>query len=211
MRSSREVIHCWRHDPEPYVRHRTRFERSQAFACSHLEPARMLTLYWPLSAMASICVTVTSPGCAPASGATPETVAVTLIAAHLLVSYRGGRPQLVPRDRREGKVVKEGDITLIISVSANPMSMKAAIDQLRHSRRTLANCHPGRYELGVEAPHAHAGISSAVNTLDQVVMVGEGFRPCSVSNGKLYNNASDIDLPAPAAFGILVSKVLTVF
>ena len=79
--------------------------------------------------------------------------------------------------------------------------MKAAIDRLSAIQDGRKIAILGEmYELGVEAPHAHAGIASAVNTLDQVVMVGEGFRPFAASAmASFATNASDIDLPALAA------------
>ena len=53
------------------------------------------------------------------------------------------------------------------------------------------------YELGDEALRAHADIASAVNTLDQVLMVGEGFRSFAESAMTSFaTNASDIDLRA---------------
>ena len=122
-------------------------------------------------------------GSAPASGATyQETAAVTLIAAQLLGFYteaaaRNLAAAEMPAGR--GVVIKAGGITLIDdSYNANPTSMKAAIDRLNaiEGGRKIAILGE-MYELGDEAPHAHADIASAVNTLDQVVMVGEEFRP----------------------------------
>ena len=56
------------------------------------------------------------------------------------------------------------------------------------------------YELGDEAPRAHADIASLVSTLDQVVMVGEGFRPFAEPvKASFATNASDIDLATLAS------------
>ena len=140
-------------------------------------------------------------GSAPASGATyQETAAVTLIATYLLgfsteTAARNLAAAEMPAGR--GVVIKEGGITLIDdSYNANPTSMKAAIDRLKaiqNGRRIaiLGEMH----ELGVEAPRAHADIVSLANTLDQVVMVGEGFRPFAESAmARFVTDAPDIDL-----------------
>ena len=145
-------------------------------------------------------------GSAPASGATyQETAAVTLIAAHLLgfsteTAARNLASAEMPAGR--GVVIKEGGITLIDdSYNANPTSMKAAIDRLNAIQGGRRIAILGEmYELGDEAPRAHADIASAVNALDQVIMVGEGFRPFAASAmASFATNASDIDLPALAA------------
>ena len=145
-------------------------------------------------------------GSAPASGATyQETAAVTLIAAHLLgFSTEAAARNLAAAEMPAGRglVIKERDITLIDdSYNANPTSMKAAIDRLKaiEGGRKIAILGE-MYELGDEGPRAHANIASAVKTLDQVVMVGEGFRPFAASAmAGFATNASDIDLLALAA------------
>ena len=145
-------------------------------------------------------------GSAPASGATyQETAAVTLIAAHLLgFSTEAAARNLASAEMPAGRgvVIKEGGITLIDdSYNANPTSMKAAIDRLSAIQDGRKIAILGEmYELGDEAPRAHADIASAVNMLDQVVMVGEGFSPFAASAmASFATNASDIDLPALAA------------
>ncbi len=145
-------------------------------------------------------------GSAPASGATyQETAAVTLIAAHLLgFSTEAAARNLASAEMPAGRgvVIKAGGITLIDdSYNANPTSMKAAIDRLNAIQNGRRIAILGEmYELGDEAPRAHADIASAVNMLDQVVMVGEGFRPFAASAmASFATNASDIDLPALAA------------
>ena len=145
-------------------------------------------------------------GSAPASGATyQETAAVALIAAHLLgFSTEAAARNLAAAEMPAGRgvVIKERDITLIDdSYNANPTSMKAAIDRLKaiEGGRKIAILGE-MYELGDEGPRAHADIASVVNTLDQVVMVGEGFRPFAESAmAGFATNASDIDLPSLAA------------
>ena len=145
-------------------------------------------------------------GSAPASGATyQETAAVTLIAAHLLgFSTEAAARNLATAEMPAGRgvVIKERDITLIDdSYNANPTSMKAAIDRLKAIQDGRKIAILGEmYELGAEGPRAHADIASVVNTLDQVVMVGEGFRPFAASAmASFATNASDIDLLALAA------------
>ena len=145
-------------------------------------------------------------GSAPASGATyQETAAVTLIAAHLLgFSTEAAARNLATAEMPAGRgvVIKERDITLIDdSYNANPTSMKAAIDRLKAIQDGRKIAILGEmYELGDEGPRAHADIASVVNTLDQVVMVGEGFRPFAASAmASFATNASDIDLLALAA------------
>ena len=125
-------------------------------------------------------------GCAPASGATyQETAAVTLIAAHLLgFSTEAAARNLASAEMPAGRgvVIKEGITLIDDSYNANPTSMKAAIDRLNAIQDGRKIAILGEmYELGDEAPRAHADIASAVNTLDQVVMVGEGFRPFAAS------------------------------
>ena len=145
-------------------------------------------------------------GSAPASGATyQETAAVALIAAHLLgFSTEAAARNLAAAEMPAGRgvVIKERDITLIDdSYNANPTSMKAAIDRLKAIQDGRKIAILGEmYELGDEGPRAHADIASAVNALDQVVMVGEGFRPFAASAmASFATNASDIDLLALAA------------
>ena len=145
-------------------------------------------------------------GSAPASGATyQETAAVTLIAADLLgFSTEAAACNLAAAEMPAGRgvIIKEGGITLIDdSYNANPTSMKAAIDRLKAIRDGRKIAILGEmYELGDEAPSAHSEISSLVNRFDQVVMVGEGFRPFAESAmASFATNASDIDLPALAS------------
>ena len=145
-------------------------------------------------------------GSAPVSGATyQETAAVTIIAAHLLgFSTEAAARNLAAAEMPAGRgvVIKERDITLIDdSYNANPTSMKAAIDRLKaiEGGRKIAILGE-MYELGDEGPRAHADIAAVVNTLDQVVMVGEGFRPfAELAMAGFATNASDIDLPVLAA------------
>ena len=145
-------------------------------------------------------------GGAPSSGATyQETAAVTLIAAQLLgFSTEAAARNLAAAEMPAGRgvVIKEGGITLIDdSYNANPTSMKAAIDRLKgiQDERKIAILGE-MYELGDEAPRAHSDIASAVDVLDQVMLVGEGFRPFAESAmASFATNASDIDLRALAS------------
>ena len=145
-------------------------------------------------------------GSAPASGATyQETAAVTLIAAQLLgFSTEAAARNLAAAEMPAGRgvVIKAGGITLIDdSYNANPTSMKAAIDRINAIQDGRKIAILGEmYELGEEGPRAHANIASAVNALDQVVMVGEGFRPFAASaKASFATIAPDIDLPTLAA------------
>ena len=145
-------------------------------------------------------------GSAPASGKSyQETAAVTLIAAHLLgFSTETAARKLATAEMPAGRgvVIKEGDITLIDdSYNANPTSMKAAINRLKaiEGGRKIAILGE-MYELGDDAPRAHATIASSANALDQVVMVGDGFLPYAESALATFaSNASDINLPALAS------------